>query len=172
MNKFVCNIGIELDEKLQRDNNNNNDKYNLPDNIDNFIFLKPIDHQEVFEIISNLKDKNSGIDVHAKTPKQISNYILTLLARVYNLCIKKSIWPKLLKYAEVTPLHKAGPKHRITNYRPISLISNFAKILEKKIHNRFYSFLSSYDILAHIKFGFRKNMGTTNAIVRITNKSF
>ena len=36
-----------------------------------------------------------------------------------------------LKSAEVVPIHRAGPKPDISNYRPISLISNIAKIFSK-----------------------------------------
>ena len=43
-----------------------------------------------------------------------------------------AIWPDALKSAEVIPIYKAGSKNEMTNYRPISLISNIAKIKKKK----------------------------------------
>ena len=42
------------------------------------------------------------------------------------------MWPEALKSAEVIPIYNAGNKTDITNYRPISLISNIAKIKKKK----------------------------------------
>ena len=45
------------------------------------------------------------------------------------------------KKAEVVPIHKSGEKHNISNYRPISLISNVVKILEKIVYNRIFDFV-------------------------------
>ena len=53
-----------------------------------------------------------------------------------------------MAWAEVVPIHKAGEKSNISNYRPISLISNIAKILEKIIYNRLYSFITDCNILS------------------------
>ena len=55
----------------------------------------------------------------------------------------------------------------INNYRPISLLSIFDKIVEKLFHKRLYSFLESHNILYHNQFGFRKNNSTTNALIQI-----
>ena len=43
--------------------------------------------------------------------------------------------------AEFKPIFKDGDKHNLNKYRPISLISNKAKIFEKIIYNRLYSFI-------------------------------
>ena len=67
--------------------------------------------------------------MNAKVLKTLSKYIIIPLEHIFNLCIEKSIWPKQLKMAKVVPIFKAGDKHLATNYRPISLISNIAKLL-------------------------------------------
>ena len=56
-----------------------------------------------------------------------------------------AIWPDALKSAEVIPIYKAGSKNEMTNYRPISLISNIAKIFDIIIHNRIINFISSLE---------------------------
>ena len=40
-------------------------------------------------------------------------------------------YPDLLKQVKVTPIHKGGSSQDINNYRPISLLSIFDKIIEK-----------------------------------------
>ena len=80
-----------------------------------------------------------------------------------------AIWPDELKMEEVIPIHKAKEKHITTNYRPISLISNLAKILEKIIHNRITNFINKCEILAKNQYGFRKNKSTKDALSLITN---
>ena len=83
--------------------------------------------------------------------------------------MEKGIWPNELKKAEITPIHKAKDKHSPNNYRPISLISNIAKIFEKLIHLRLLSFFNKYKIISDKQFGFRKNKSTKDALNLITN---
>ena len=58
----------------------------------------------------------------------------------------------------------------LNNYRPISLLSIFDKIIEKLIHNRLYNFLELHNILFNNQFGFRKNNSTSFALMQITEK--
>ena len=58
----------------------------------------------------------------------------------------------------------------LNNYRPISLLSIFDKIIEKLMHKRLYSFLDEHNILFNNQFGFRKNNSTSFALIQITEK--
>ena len=69
----------------------------------------------------------------------------------------------------MVPIFKTGSKRSPNNYRPISLISNIAKIFEKIIHNRLENLLTKHTILSKNQFGFIKNRGTKDALARITN---
>ena len=82
--------------------------------------------------------------INSKRLKTLVEHITEILIHIFNLCIEKTIWPDALKTAEVIPIHKSKEKHIATNYRPISLISNLAKILEKIIYNRITNFINKY----------------------------
>ena len=58
----------------------------------------------------------------------------------------------------------------MNNYRPISLLSNFSKILEKLIYSRLTKFLEKHKILHDNQYGFRENLSTTHAMLDIMNK--
>ena len=79
-----------------------------------------------------------------------------------------AIWPKKLKLADIKPIPKEGDEHLLTNYRPISSISNLAKIYDKRIYNRIYSFVSKQKILSVKQFGFINKLGTKDALSKIT----
>ena len=53
--------------------------------------------------------------------------------------------------------------NEITNYRPISLLPSFSKIIEKIIYKRLIPYLTENNLLANEPFGFRKNF-TTNMV--------
>ena len=77
-----------------------------------------------------LKNKPGGIDnINSKVIKAISPYISYPLASIFNKVFETGIYPNHFKYAEIIPIHKSGAKNNATNYRPIALISNFAKII-------------------------------------------
>ena len=61
-------------------------------------------------------------------------------------------------------LHKGGEKTDKNNYRPISLLSAFSKILEKVVHKQLYAFLEN-KIFCEEQFGFRNRRSTEQAIV-------
>ena len=70
----------------------------------------------------------------------------------------------------VSPLYKAKDPMIFNNYRPISLLSSFSKILEKLMSNRLLNFLDNCDILNKYQFGFRNNHSTYMALVILLKK--
>ena len=70
----------------------------------------------------------------------------------------------------VVPIFKKGSRLLVSNYRPISLLSNLNKIFEKIIFKRVSSFVEKNDILFSQQFGFRSKHSTTHALVNITEK--
>jgi len=76
-----------------------------------------------------------------------------------------------MKYAVVKPLFKKGDKSEASNYRPISVLSSFSKVLEKVMLNQLQNHLNNYKILAEEQFGFRSNFTTNNAIYKLVNET-
>ena len=67
-------------------------------------------------------------------------------------------------------MHKGGSTEEVNNFRPISLLSIFDKIMEKIMHKRLYEFLEHHDILYENQFGFRKKSSTAHSLIEITEK--
>ena len=74
-----------------------------------------------------------------------------------------------LKIAKVVPIFKSGDPRLPNNYRPISLLSNFSKIIEKVMHTRLSNFLEHNNLLSMSQFGFRKNHSTIHPMILLDN---
>ena len=68
-----------------------------------------------------------------------------------------------MKIARVIPLFKSGEKDIFTNYRPVSVLPTFSKILERVLYNRLLRFLNAFKILSDNQYGFRKHHSTALA---------
>ena len=68
-----------------------------------------------------------------------------------------------------SPVHKAGDKNEVKNYRPISILSIFSKILEKLVHTRTLSFFKSHSVLTPTQYEFRPMYSTLHVLLNITN---
>ena len=100
----------------------------------------------------------------------ISNIICTPLSKIFNISVPSGTHPEKLKHAKVVPIFKKGSHLLISNYRPISLLSNLNKIFEKLMYKRIYAFLDKHNILYDLQFGFRAKHSTTHALISITAK--
>ena len=74
-----------------------------------------------------------------------------------------------MKVAKVIPVHKKDDTHVIGNYRPISVLPFFSKILEKIVYNRLEHFLTKHAILNPCQYGFTRNVSTEMALVDLHN---
>ena len=71
--------------------------------------------------------------------------------------------------ARVVPIFKSGDRSDMNNYRPISIISSFAKIFEKIVCDQYYEYLSFNDLISHRQSGFRPTYSATTALLDSTN---
>ena len=67
------------------------------------------------------------------------------------------------------PLHKTGDSNNFSNYRPISILPCFSKILEKLIYSRISTHLLENNILYCHQYGFRKKYSTELALLQLVN---
>ena len=77
------------------------------------------------------------------------------------------VFSSVLKTAKVVPVFKEDSKSNYRNYRPISLLSNIEKMLEKFMYKRLYTFLD-YNNICDVQFGFRQQYSTSHALINIT----
>ena len=81
---------------------------------------------------------------------------------IFTNCLRSGLFPHIWKHANVVPVHKENEKNLKGNYRPISLLPIFGKILEKLIYDSLYSHLVSSELLNPNQSGFRPGDSRVN----------
>ena len=123
--------------------------------------FRPVTEDNVMQIAASLKDASAGLDnITSKLVKSILPSILTHVTYLVNLCLSKNVFPNIFKTALITPVFKAGSRSQFSNYRPISVLSVFSKILEKIMFQQLTSFIFDNNILYEYQFGFRSKHST------------
>ena len=134
------------------------------------LFLSPCTPNEVSETIQSLKNgKSSGPNcIPIRLLKVLNSHISIELSVLINESFLTGIFPEQLKIAKVIPIFKKGLKTKKSNYRPISLLSNFSKIFEKVMQKRLNNFLEICEVLFCMQFGFRSGHSTDHALITLT----
>ena len=132
--------------------------------------MTPTTPEEISDLIKTLiSNKSTGSNsILTSILKKIKNEISIPLSAIINNSFKNEIFPNLLKSAQVIPVFKNGSRLSCNNYRPISLLSNIGKVIEKLIHKRLNHFLEQHKVFYALQFGFRLNTSTNNALMSIT----
>ena len=116
----------------------------------NSFFLAPTNGLEVANIIKSLSPKKASGPY--SIPYQVLLTILpdisNILANIFNLSFETGSFINSLKLVKVIPIFKEkGSPLKVNNYRPISLLANIAKVLEKLVHQRLIAFLNNHNLL-------------------------
>lgn len=71
------------------------------------------------------------------------------------MAISDGVFPDAMKVAKMIPVSKGRDMKELSNYRPISVLSQFSKLFERVLNSRLSSFLQKCDI-TECQYGFRK----------------
>ena len=136
-------------------------------NINSF-FCRPTTPEEIVSLLRNIKSNtSSGFD---NVEPHISPQIAPLLSHIFNNSFSTGVVSRQLKIAKVIPIHKNNDPNNFCNYRPISILPCFSKILERLMYNRLKSFLNQSHIISEVQYGFRKKYSTYMALINLIDK--
>ena len=171
-NEFFTSIAQKIAEEILPTDKPPDLFPSSPDDICFNLKSEPLTHSEVFEAINSIQKKKT-LDIYGLSVSFISKFALTLskpLRHIFSLSFSQGVVPQQLKIAKVIPIFKSGSRNSMDNYRPISLLCVFSKILEKIMFNRLSSFLETNNIICPEQFGFRKSHSTTHPLTLFINQ--
>ena len=101
------------------------------------LIIAHISEEEILDIINSLSNKSVGpASIPLRLLKIVADIIVIPLCKIINCSFSTGVFPDVLKVSKIIPLHKGGSTLEVNNFRPISLLSIFDKIIEKLMHKR------------------------------------
>ena len=125
----------------------------------------------IIKIVKNFAPKNSA-DTDGVSSKMIKFIIVQIavpLAHIFNLSLQSGTFPSKLQKSRVIPIFKSGNPLECDNYRPISLLSAFSKILEKIVAKKLLTHLSENNLIYDHQYGFLPGRSTEQNLLHVTN---
>ena len=169
-NDFFVTVGPQLASNIQITDKKYFDYLHDPKT--NTMYMKPIVEMDITKIIKKFdRNKSAGNDnIGNFIINRVSKEIVKPLARIFNFSISTGIVPEKLKIAKVIPIYKKQDAEVFSNYRPVSLLPCFSKILERIVFNKCTDYMNTNEILNDKQFGFRSNHSTYMAIIELVDK--
>ena len=170
-NDFYVNIGSSLARKIPKTSKCPYDYMTNCNNQSAKFVSTEVNEDHVLKIISDFGDSAAGWDdLKPNVIKHVKLYISKPLAHITNLSFKNSVFPHELKKANVVPIFKKDDKMAFSNYRPVSVLPVFSKIIERLMYNRLFDYINENKLLYKYQFGFQKGKSTNMALILLVDK--
>ena len=129
-NKFFVDIGPKLVSMIP-ESQTKYDQYLNPHQT--FMDEANLTDDEVKEALRSLKpNKSPGYDnISSTLVNETSDIFFTPLKYISNLSLQQGIFPESLKITKGSPIYKKDEEFLLTNYRLISVLPCFSKLLER-----------------------------------------
>ena len=165
LNSHFTSIAENLAKKLDSTNHKFSDFMGSENK--SSMYLTLIEIHEILEEIKNIcVRKARGYDeIYPKLVKWAADLYAPTLLVIFNKCIELGYYPDAMKIGQVAPLFKKGEKNEKTNYRPITVLTQFNQIFEHLLSKRYLSFFQKFNIITKKQFGFLKKHCTEHAIL-------
>ena len=115
------------------------------------IFLRAVEEEEIINIVNKTKNKMSTDlnETDMKIVKNIVDGITKPLTHICNLSFQTGKFPSKMKIANTIPLYNTGDRNHFTNYKPVSLLSQFSMIPEKLFVESLDNFIEKHNLPCH-----------------------
>ena len=133
-----------------------------------------VTESDIQEAIKSMKiaSANGPDNISNRLLKEVTHSIAKPLKSLLNLSLQTSSVPVKWKEAHVTPVFKSGDRQDKVNYRPISLLSNIGKLLERIVFKQLYKFCESRGLLTWRNSGYKRLDSTVNQMIYISHKIY
>ena len=109
-------------------------------------------------------------DISFNAINNVFEFVVEPLRYTFSNSLAQGTFPEEMKIARITPMCKGRDKENVVNYRPLSVLPSFSKILGRIMYKKLYLYLSENNLLYNKHFGFQKGHSTDHANVQLTSQ--
>ncbi|RVE40268.1 hypothetical protein evm_015082, partial [Chilo suppressalis] len=138
-----------------------------PQNILNSV---EVTEQQVYNVLKSI-DASKGAGPDGIPPlfiKRTSKFLALPLKLIFEKSVTSGIFPSEWKRSHVIPIFKKGNKEDVTNYRPVSIISQFAKVFERIIYPTLTNYFKNF--ITDSQHGFCSGKSTVSNLMDYTTE--
>lgn len=136
----------------------------------NLCSWKEVGVADIKKVLQEMPVRSPGTDlVRIKDLKSNSHILLPTLTNLINGLLTSTKIPNYLKHSIVRPIYKSGKRTDYSNYRPISILNTVEKVMEKCVYRQLCDHIEINHVLNKAQFGFRKGVGTNEALLEFSN---
>ena len=131
------------------------------------LYLFTITPQNTKDVLDNLDaSKSCGPDLMSpRLLKEGSSILATPYSILFNSSLQQGEFPSQWKEANVTCIHKKDDRSLPSNYRPISLLCQAGKVMERCVHKELYNYINTHNLLTPFQSGFVPGDSTTLQLI-------
>lgn len=130
--------------------------------------LHYVSENDIRKVIKSIKSMSMGVDcINIFVIKTLLNRILPILQHIINFSFENGIFPSRWKKATIIPIPKVPIPLCPSDYRPISILTAFSKIIEKLINVQIVEYLNKHQLLDPLQSAYRKYHGTQTALLKL-----
>ena len=133
--------------------------------------MTEVDIGEIHRHICDLDiHKAVGVDnISTRFIKALPGCMAVLLTKLINKSIRSCTFPDTWKTAVVIPVQKSNQSSSLSNYRPISVLPVFSKVLERVVFNQIVAHFNSHHLFSMKQSGFRPGHSTQDVLLHCSN---
>ena len=115
-------------------------------------------------------DKSTGPDgVSNRILKEAAFSLSYPLADIFNKSLESGIFPSSWKSARVHPVPKGAGGQTPDKYRPISILSNLSKVLERIVYKKLFKYCTENNLLNSRNSGLKPKDSAVNRLVELVH---
>ena len=132
--------------------------------------FQPVSELEILKIVRSIKTNACGIDgISAFFFKLSIEHSVFAFTDIINTSFKFNKFPERYKKALVKPIPKIPNPLSASDYRPISLLPAFSKIIEKVAAKQMIEYLRNTGFLDNLQSAYKQAHSTTTALLNVTD---
>ena len=168
-NNFFVSVDNTLAKFIPTSHKHPNDYISY--NASNTFSLELVTENETCKIIGTFKDSAAGWDgIKPGIVKHMKEMVCIPMKHICDMSFQFGIFLFELKIANVVHIFKTRDEMVFSNYRPVSVLPVFSKLLERLAYNRLVTYITNNKQLHEYQFGFQKGKSTHLPLILLVDK--